>query len=80
MAVARFTPRAGNRLSEGAPAPEAPVDMFRETGRQAPIQSYVEAHQGPRQQMEALAGGLVMRLMSEEDAVAFVPNLCGNAG
>jgi hypothetical protein len=29
--------------------------------------------------MGALIGGLVMGLLSEEDAVAFVPDLCGNA-
>jgi hypothetical protein len=58
--------------------PRLPLISF-ETGRQAPIESYVEAHQGPRRQMEGLAGGLVLGLMSEEDAVAFVPNLCGNA-
>src|SRR5258708_12206187 len=29
--------------------------------------------------MGALVGGLVMGLMSEEAAVAFVPDLCGNA-
>ena len=43
------------------------------------FKSYVEAHQGPRLQMGALIGGFVIGLMSEEDAVAFVPDLCGNA-